>query len=50
MEEIYVNKTGFKCVRSQLAKTDGLDPVEHELARKGYVDAKSLKVKAPEFQ
>lgn len=29
-EKIYANKTGFKCVWSQLGKTDGCDPVEYE--------------------
>lgn len=29
-EELYVNKNGFKCVKSQLLKTDGVDPVEFE--------------------
>jgi len=48
-DEIYMSPTGFKCVRAQLAKTEGLDPVEYELAKKGYTDKASLKVKAPEF-
>ena len=30
MDEIYMNKNGFKCVRGQLAKTDGRDPQEYE--------------------
>lgn len=29
-EELYVNKNGFKCVMTQLAKTDGRDPQEYE--------------------
>lgn len=48
-EELYVNKNGFKCVRSQLAKTDGHDPQEYELAKKGYIDKKALRVHAPEY-
>jgi len=35
-EPLYVNKNGFKCVRSQLAKTDGRDPVEHAAAQQRY--------------
>ena len=30
MQELYVNKNGFRCVRSQLMKTDGADPQEYE--------------------
>ncbi len=48
-EELYVNKNGFKCVRSQLAKTDGYDPQEYELMQKGYADKAAFKVRAPEF-
>ena len=56
-EELYMNKSGFKCVRSQLAKTDGRDPVEYEQAktqamREGKdlaLATKALKVRAPEF-
>lgn len=32
--ELYVNKHGFKCVPSQLAKTAGIDPVEHATLEK----------------
>lgn len=56
-EELYVNKRGFKCVRSQLAKTDGRDPQEHARAMSDAAgDAaaakaalKNLKVHAPEY-
>jgi len=48
-EEIYVNKRGFKCVRSQLAKTDGRDPQEHYAAENAGNDTKNLKVAAPEY-
>jgi hypothetical protein len=48
-DEIYMSPNGFKCVRAQLAKTEGLDPVEYELAKKGYTDKSKLKVKAAEF-
>jgi len=34
MTELYVNKHGFKCVPSQLAKTSGIDPVEHATLEK----------------
>lgn len=34
--ELYVNKHGFKCVPSQLAKTSGIDPVEHATLEKQY--------------
>ena len=30
MTDLYVNKNGFKCVPSQLAKTEGRDPQEFE--------------------
>lgn len=30
MEKIYANKNGFKCVWSQLAKTDGYDPQDYQ--------------------
>lgn len=29
-DELYVNASGFKCVRTQLAKTQGRDPQEYE--------------------
>ncbi len=48
-EELYVNKNGFKCVRSQLAKSDGIDPQEYEAAKRNGQDTKNLKVRAPEF-
>lgn len=28
-EEMYMNSRGFKCVMSQLQKTDGRDPQDH---------------------
>jgi len=34
MTELYVNKQGFKCVPSQLAKTSGIDPVEYATLEK----------------
>lgn len=57
-EELYVNKRGFKCVRSQLAKTDGYDPQEYEAAKQRtggdaqamQAELSKLKCKAPEFQ
>ncbi len=49
-EELYVNKNGFKCVRTQLAKTDGADPQEYELARRSGQRTDTLKVRAPEFK
>jgi hypothetical protein len=49
MAELYMSPTGFKCVKEQLAKTEGLDPVEYELAKKGYTDKSKLKVKAAEY-
>lgn len=48
-DELYVNKYGFKCVRSQLAKTDGRDPQEHESMKRTGQDTKSLPVKAKEY-
>lgn len=48
-EELYVNKRGFKCVRSQLAKTDGRDPQEYENAKQNDNDTKLLKVRATEY-
>jgi len=48
-EELYVNKRGFKCVRSQLAKTDGRDPQEHESAKQNNTDTKLLRVRMPEY-
>lgn len=57
-DELYVNKNGFKCVRSQLAKTDGRDPQEYEQIKQRYKDDQAafsaelakLKVRAAEFQ
>lgn len=49
MAELYMSPTGFKCVKEQLAKTEGLDPVEYELAKKGYTNKASLKVKVAEY-
>jgi len=48
-EELYVNKNGFKCVRSQLAKTDGRDPQEHAAAKAAGLDPKALKVRMAEY-
>lgn len=56
-EELYVNKNGFKCVMSQLAKTDGRDPQEHgQLVQRHAGDKqafaqelKTLKVRAAKF-
>jgi len=56
-EELYVNKNGWKCVKSQLAKTDGRDPIEYERTRQTFQDdpatmktaLKALKVKAKEY-
>lgn len=44
-EELYVNKNGFKCVKSQLMKTDGVDPQEHEAAMRSGIDVKTLPVR-----
>lgn len=33
-DDLYVNKNGFKCVRSQLAKTEGRDPQEYEATKR----------------
>jgi len=59
-EELYVAKDGFKCVKSQLAKTDGRDPREHAQAAQRYAqsgdkaafvaEVKALKVRAPEYE
>lgn len=57
-EELYVNKNGFKCVKSQLAKTDGRDPQEHAQAVQRYgedkavlkTEVKALKLRAPEYE
>lgn len=51
MSEMYMNKQGFKCVKEQLAKSDGRDPLEYaELLRVHKDDndktAFSAKVKA----
>jgi len=44
MTELYVNKNGFKCVPSQLAKTGGIDPVEHATLEKMHAgDSVALK-------
>jgi len=57
-EELYVNKIGWKCVRSQLAKTDGRDPIEYERVRQMFKESTpaqikaeqdKLKVRIPEF-
>lgn len=32
-DDIYMNKSGFKCVKVQLAKTEGRDPQEYERAK-----------------
>lgn len=56
-EELYVNKRGFKCVRSQLAKTDGRDPQEHAAALQSAAnngtqpkeEVAKLKVRATEY-
>jgi len=58
MDEMYVNKNGFKCVRSQLAKTDGRDPQEYERLVRHHKDdpqtlkseIAKLKVRAPEYK
>lgn len=53
---MYMNKSGFKCVRIQLAKTNGRDPQEHSRVS-GYFrddpqkmeqELKKLRVVAPE--
>jgi hypothetical protein len=44
-EQIYVNKNGFKCVVSQLMKTDGKDPQEHEAAMRNGADVSKLPTK-----
>lgn len=57
MEELYVNKNGFKCVKSQLAKTEGFDPQEYERAMQRLKqeggskneELAKLKVKVPEY-
>jgi hypothetical protein len=56
-EDLYVNKNGFKCVMSQLAKTDGRDPQEHYALKQQHRDDTSafkaevskLKVRASQY-
>jgi hypothetical protein len=55
-EELYVNKNGFKCVKSQLAKTEGRDPQEYENIKRMSdspatlkAEAAKLKVRVPEY-
>jgi len=56
-EDLYVNKNGFKCVKSQLAKTDGRDPVEYAAMQRQHAgdtvtfkaEVSKLKVRAPEY-
>jgi len=56
-EEIYVNKNGFKCVMSQLVKTNGIDPQEFERLKVQYGEdkqgfklaLKQCKVRAPQY-
>jgi len=48
-EELYVNANGFKCVRSQLAKTEGHDPQEYELYKKGYITKDKMEVREAQF-
>lgn len=49
-EELYVNKNGFKCVRTQLAKTEGKDPQEYELARRSGGNVKTLKTREAAYE
>lgn len=57
VEDVYVNKKGFKCVKSQLAKTEGRDPQEYEKCCSFHKDnpgelkkaVAALKVIAPEY-
>jgi len=49
MEDLYMNKSGFKCVRGQLAKTEGLDPQEYEQAKRNGTSLAALKVRALEY-
>lgn len=62
MDEIYMNKSGFKCVRVQLAKTEGRDPQEYEQAKRMSItdgefdkakmktEVAKLKVRVPEYK
>ena len=50
MAELYMNKNGFKCVRGQLAKTEGLDPQEYENAKRNGSSLDSLKLRAAEYR
>ena len=38
-EELYMNKNGFKCVKGQLVKTDGIDPQLFERQEKAKREA-----------
>ncbi len=40
-QEEYVNKNGFRCVMSQLAKTNGVDPQEHAALKAIHGDDKA---------
>jgi len=56
-EEPYVSKTGWKCVKSQLAKTEGRDPSEYAKIQQFHKDnpvamkneIAKLKIHAPEY-
>jgi len=48
-EELYVNARGFKCVKSQLAKTSGRDPQEHAAAQLTGTNTIALKVRVKEY-
>lgn len=60
-DDIYMNKNGFKCARSQLVKTDGRDPQEYEHAKRISMtdgehdkaklkdEVKKLRIRAPEY-
>jgi hypothetical protein len=54
-DEIYMNKSGFKCCKSVLAKTEGRDPQEYERAKMlssedGRVDKAKIKTEVSKLK
>lgn len=49
MENLYVNKRGFKCVESQLAKTEGKDPQDYERQKDDKPARDALPVKVSKY-
>jgi len=49
-EPLYVNKRGFKCVESQLAKTEGRDPQDWEKYKEDPAKQKVLPVKVAKYK